>query len=298
MNQVVFAISDATGYYWYYTAVAMASMLSQASEKPNILLLHDGKLSEVAVRRLNLIAQDEGAPLRMLKVDLERPIGDDKLGPYTVASLYRLLIPSLLSAEDTALYLDSDLVFHGIDVHEMFALIRANEAALIAVRDQFIGLSDKHLEPLKALGLDPLRYFNSGVLGFHGRALEPSDRALFNDFLSWSRQAMFSHHPDQDFLNDRFKNRWLELDENYNFHVSIYDRRMFLQPHAYHGKILHYAGKAKPLDGSLAPGCIPFWSYASKVPELMTSQKRFDFHYLMPIINRQHAASALVVKPR
>lgn len=297
-NKVVFAISDALGSYWHYTAVALASLLAHASEKPQILVLHDGTLHERAKQRLSLIAKHGGAQISYSRVELQRPINNHQLGPYTIASLYRLMIPSIIEGDEAVLYLDSDLVVHGVDVNGLFALIREKKAPLLAARDQFISLSDSHRKHLEALGLKANSYLNSGVLGFYPSKLSSHDRSLLQDFFRWSAEVKESHHPDQEFLNLRFKDRWIEIDERYNFHVSVYQRRMFLALADYDKKILHYAGKTKPLDGSLAPGCIPFWSYTSQVPELLSKPEPMKFHYLMPIAQRDHAASALVIKPR
>jgi lipopolysaccharide biosynthesis glycosyltransferase len=298
INAVVFAISDRLGTYWPYTALALASMLSHATDKPQVSVLHDGSLSPQGAARLNEIADRAGASLTVLEVKLSQSVDIKDFGAYTVASSFRLLIPSLFQADDAVLYLDSDVIVHGVDVQELFTIIREGKAALVAVRDPFIRVSASHRQGLEKLGLDPHQYFNSGVLGFYMPQREVADASLLQDFFAWYRSVGTCHHPDQDFLNLKFRDRWTAVDERFNFQVSIHERRMFLPPQAYFGKILHYAGKAKPLGGYLAPGSIPFWSYASQVPECLMGLEHPAFRYLMPEIGNEHAAKVLAIKPR
>jgi lipopolysaccharide biosynthesis glycosyltransferase len=261
-------------------------------------VLHDGSLGDQGAVRLRGIAKRAGAPLTVREVKLSRAVSAKDFGTYTVASSFRLLIPSLFESDDAVLYLDSDLVVHGLDVNELFALVRQQKSPLVAVRDYFISVSESHLRGLEELSLDYQRYFNSGVLGFYMGARHSADSHLLPDFFQWYRSVGRCHHPDQDFLNLRFRDRWLEVDERYNFHVSIHARRMFLPLHQYAGKVLHYAGKAKPLNGYLAPGCVPFWSYASLVPEALKDPDPLTMRYLMPTHDSEHAADALAIRPR
>ena len=261
-------------------------------------MLHDGSLGEQGQVRLRWIAERAGATLTVREVKLSRAVSAKDFGAYTVASSFRLLIPSLFGPDDAVLYLDSDLVVHGLDINDLFAVIRQQKSPLVGVRDYFISVSESHLRGLEELALDPHRYFNSGVLGFFMGARHSSDNHLLPDFFQWYRNVGRCHHPDQDFLNLRFRDRWLEVDERYNFHVSIYGRRMFLPLHQYAGKVLHYAGKAKPMNGYLAPGCVPFWSYASLVPEALNDPELLTMRYLMPTQDSEHAADALAIRPR
>ena len=93
INAVVFAISDPLGTYWPYTALALASMLSHATDKPQVSALHDGSLSPQGAARLNRIADRAGASLTVLEVKLSQSVDIKDFGAYTVASSFRLLIP-------------------------------------------------------------------------------------------------------------------------------------------------------------------------------------------------------------
>ena len=75
-------------------------------------------------------------------------------------------------------------------------------------------------------------------------------------------------HPDQDFLNLIFSSRIERFPAHFNWQVGIFDRSLFQPLPSYNQKIIHYAGKLKPLEGNLAPGFLVFWMYAMLVPEI------------------------------
>ena len=167
-------------------------------------------------------------------------------------------------------YLDSDLVLHGVDVQELFT--SAGDAPIAAVLDPYIGRPQKHRTQLAELGLDPAAYFNSGVLVMRPKEL-PQD--LIARFIDFCKQNPVLSHPDQDFLNLQFKDRWKMLPSRFNHQACAFDRSLFQPISSYRDKVIHYAGKLKPLQGAMAPAFVPFWMYAQAVPQ---ATEVFDAH--------------------
>jgi lipopolysaccharide biosynthesis glycosyltransferase len=280
---VVFALCDTTGTYWMYTATAIASLLQYASVKPRIFVMHDGSLGAKAQSLLERIASVNQTTINFIKVSVKESLSKLNLGHYTLASLFRLLIPRVFSDEALVAYLDSDLICHGLDITTLFDAC-AGCSALYAVQDPFIGQAPSHRSQLDTLGLSVQSYFNSGVLVFRPQRV---DHDLFDAFLAWWRQRPQTSHPDQDFLNHHFRERWVRLDESFNFQVTVFDRRLFLTADQYWKKVLHFAGKIKPI-GHLAPGLLAWYVSLGLFPELQQHLPQVAQHYLLEVPNRAH----------
>jgi lipopolysaccharide biosynthesis glycosyltransferase/predicted O-methyltransferase YrrM len=276
---VVFALQDKDGSYWLNTAVAAASAAQYATRPISIHVLHDGSLPEIARQRLTRICEKARVPLSLTPVQLPAGVDVERLRQFGAASVFRLLIPRLFAGEEQVIYLDSDLVVNGLDVAELAAAAPPG-APISAVRDPFIARAASHAKELDRLGLDPRAYFNSGVLVLRPGLLQQD---LLEAFAQFSAANPTSIHPDQDFLNTRFAGQVGVLDERFNFQVGLHEQRLLRPLSEYAGKILHYAGKIKPLQGNLAPGLLPFWIHAQAVPELTQGLAADPRTYLLPL---------------
>jgi lipopolysaccharide biosynthesis glycosyltransferase len=144
----------------------------------------------------------------------------------------------------------------------------------------------RHQQALKKLQLQPERYINSGVLVMRPPLIGEDLLVAFDRFFQQHPDAL---HPDQDFLNLHFAGRRVELPSYFNQQVGVYEKTLFWPLAAYQQKIIHYAGKLKPLQGNLAPGMMVFWMYTQWVPEAAQSQAQM--RYLHPMINVPNAVS-------
>jgi lipopolysaccharide biosynthesis glycosyltransferase len=277
--EVVFALHDADGKYWLNTAVAIASVVRHASRPIRINIIHDKTLSDVAIRRLSHLVGQTRHELRFIDITLPNSIRRFNFRQFSVASIYRLAIPQIFADQDAVLYLDSDLVACGLDVVNVMAG-QLPDSPVSGVIDSFIGLHERTRVRLEHLRLDPQRYINSGVLLFRPKLL---DKDLIDQFLRFESSHGPSIHPDQDFINYRFHDQIAYLETQYNFQLSPALGRMFLPLDQYLGKILHYAGKIKPLDMRIAPGLLPFWQYSADVPEIFIYYSQAVFSYLYPV---------------
>ena len=174
---IIFCIHDANSQYWPYLAVALRSVLSNSTGKHNICVLHNETLRQEAKDVLQLIATKHGAFIKFVKVNLPKFLENANFGGFSPASIYRLGIPELFKNEDAVVYLDSDLIFNGVDIRDL--INSASDAPICAVLDPYIGRSEKGRNQLAALNLDAASYFNSGVLVIRPKRIAQN---LINNF--------------------------------------------------------------------------------------------------------------------
>ena len=273
---LVFSIHDANGDYWPYLYVALRSVL--LSSKPqSIWVLHDQTLTDEARQQLESLCVYYKSSITFGKVSLPPYLASANFGAFSAASIFRLSIPKFFKDHEQVVYLDCDLVFNGVDIDDLIAA--AGDAPIAAVLDPYIARSQKHRDQLESFGLDASSYFNSGVLVMRPKLL-PDD--LIDRFQAFCKQHPVQSHPDQDFLNLQFKDQWKRLDARFNYQACAFDNSLFQPVSSYFGKVIHYAGKVKPLHGSLAPAFIPFWMYASGIPKVAEVFDQAAVSYLEP----------------
>lgn len=257
-----FCIHDHSGEYWPNLAVALKSVLTYASSQQQVWILYDKPLVPSAVSLLQDLGSHHKANLTFAHIKLPPFLAEANYGSFSPASIFRLGIPKLFRDHEQVVYIDCDLIFHGVDISDLVSA--AGDAPLAAVHDPYIGRPQKHREQLAALGLDPSNYFNSGVLVMRPKEL-PDD--LIARFMAFAKKNRVMSHPDQDFLNVQFKGLWKPIDGKFNHQACAFDRSLFQPISSYAGKVIHYAGKVKPLQGALAPAFLPFWMYAHSIPD-------------------------------
>jgi lipopolysaccharide biosynthesis glycosyltransferase len=130
--------------------------------------------------------------------------------PFGPAMWYRIFLPELVDGAQRLLYLDVDtIVVSRID--ELWSL-DLSESYLAAVTNVCVDPNEHH--PLE-LGMDPRRYFNSGVLLLN---LELMRRDEFSSMLidRVTRRRVPLTWPDQDALNLTAASTRLELHPRWN----------------------------------------------------------------------------------
>lgn len=275
---VVFALHDPDGRYWLNTAVAITSLATYASAPIAICVLHDETLGLSARGRLGQIAEQLQVPLTFIKPEIPREMDPARLGRFSPASAFRLMIPTLFADEPLVVYLDSDVVVNGLDIHDL-AKVTAAQSGIAAVVDPFIEyFADKGYRPLEALGVAPALYFNSGVLSLRPRLLPRDLPDQFARFLN-TRRALA--HPDQDFLNCHFNQKAQLLDEKFNTIIGFAARRLVQPLSFYWDRIIHFTS-LKPLFGAISPAFIPFFAHAHLVPEIYGGSAYEAKQYLFP----------------
>lgn len=281
---VVFALHDAKGSYWLNTAVALTSIAQHAKRPIHLYVLHDETLSATAKQRLSEIAEQLRTPLTLMPVRPPPGLPVRFSRQFSPACVFRLMIPKLFPDAEAVVYLDSDLVSNGVDITEI-AAAAPKDAPLSAVLDLNIAVPERHREVLAELGLDATSYFNSGVLVFRPALIEED---LVQACLAYSEAYPAAIHADQDFLNHHFAGRFARLDPRFNHIVGLIDQEMVRPLADFAGKILHFAGQVKPMDGRIGPGLIPFLAHAYLVPEIIQGGMFKVEGYFMPAKEDPH----------
>jgi lipopolysaccharide biosynthesis glycosyltransferase len=288
---IVFCLHDTTGHYWVQTAVAMASVAQHARGQCHFHVLHDDTLVPQAVQRMQALSEQLNFRLDWRAVQLPSSVLSARLRRFGPGSLFRLMIPQLFRQEEQVIYLDSDLVCNGLNLAELAIGVPAL-APVAAVHDPFIAVPARHRQALQSLGLLSEQYFNSGVMLWRPKLIEEDLIEAFDQFIAHFPDTL---HPDQDFLNRHFGARAGVLDARFNTQAGLLQASL-LQPVAhYQGKIVHFAGKLKPMDGSLSPGVLPFWMHAAWVPEVAACVGHA--HYLYPVINKPNMLQRSKLQP-
>lgn len=146
----------------------------------------------------------------------------------TIATYFRLFLPSILKDVDKVLFLDSDMIIDG-NIDELYA-VNINNHSLAAVFYE----NEERIATLSLLH----GYFNAGMMLLNLKYFRVKKFELkFRDFIK--------EHPDkirfwdQDVLNVVTQGSVLPVDIKWNFLASVYDNKN--QP-----TIIHYAGTHKP----------------------------------------------------
>lgn len=167
---------------------------------------------------------------------------------------YRILIPTILTQYNKAIYLDCDMVVIG-DISELFSIELGN--------NYVAGANDiQHYESKNyvknVLNIDTNSYINSGVLVINCDAFRQYDlKGKCFDILKNS-QIKF-RYPDQDILNLVCKDKILFLEQKWNYiwhyNFSHYNRselslsdkdKTDYQAYSQDMKIIHYTSNIKP----------------------------------------------------
>jgi len=293
---VVFALHDSTGKYWLNTAVAICSVAMHSSVPVQFFVMHDDTLTNQAKHRLTEICRKFNCTLNLMKVKVPDRINVDNFGKFSVASIFRLLIPQAFKSFNQVVYLDSDLVFNGLDIATLILSGAKSDKPLAGVVDPYIAIPKSQQIELTNLGLDPAAYINSGVLVIRPSSMPEN---LLEEFEKFQKIYGSTIHPDQDFLNVVCKGKINHLIDSFNFQACLMNNSLFKDLDHYQKKIVHYAGSLKPLDGTFAPGFLPFWMHAALIPEIaLHIKQKNEFRYAFPAIEDPHSMVRKILKPQ
>lgn len=253
---VVFACDD---NYAQYLAVTMASLIENF--KSNCLLeiiVFDAGIGSASKNKLNQLKRNN-IDIQFFPID----IGIFSNYPLTIkhisiATYFRLKLPSLLPRHRKVVYLDVDVIVNK-DISDMWD-IELNEHAIGAVQEPYgrVVNNDFH----KKIGItDPRHhYFNAGVLIMD---LDKLRNINFEDsvVLYLSKYRGVLEYQDQDILNSVLQGDVVYIHPKYNYIPSYRNllaskRRSIFDALPYNkneivalkknASIYHYCGKKKP----------------------------------------------------
>ena len=128
---------------------------------------------------------------------------------YTEAASFRLLLPELLPEYEKVVYIDCDVIVRQ-DIGRMYRETELGNNWLGVVFEAPI---EQQAERFRALGCDPMRYFNSGFLLMN---LDRMREEKVSEKLLEACRVPYLEFPDQDALNQVCQGHVLPLSPLYN----------------------------------------------------------------------------------
>ena len=266
---IVFATDD---NYAKFVPVTIYSILANSSSEftYKFYIFHSGLAQASQDLIKNNQAYRRYANYAINFVDVSRNIenaGFYSQDRFSVETWFRLLIPEILHKYDKILYLDCDLIVQQ-NIADLFQTDLGNNC-IASVRD-FVGVKPKDLNRIVGLGVEPEKYFNSGVLLFNVKVC--NELGLKNKSLSTLNTVKGLDCPDQDILNIVCKNHVLLLDAkwNYTWHLLLYQVRLSANDKREYEQIMqnpaiiHYTSPLKPWNYAFCPFADNWWQYALK----------------------------------
>ena len=264
---IVFATND---NYAKFVPVTIYSILANSSSDFNyeFYIFHSGLTQASQNIIKNNQAYRQFANYTVNFVDVCRYIesaGFYSQDRFSAEMWYRLLIPEILHKYDKALYLDCDLIVQH-NIVDLFQTDLGNNC-IAAVRD-FVGVKPKNLKRIAGLGVEPEKYFNSGVLLFNIKAC--NEFGFKNKCLNTLNAMKGLDCPDQDVLNIVCRNHTLLLDATWNcmWHSLLFQVRLNKNDKCEYVKalrnpaVIHYTSAIKPWNYTFLPFADLWWNYA------------------------------------
>lgn len=165
----------------------------------NVHILHDDTLTEENKRKLTAMTEQFRHRIAFYPIVVPEEMRAAlahiaNINVWTAASLYRLYLPNVLQTEKV-IYLDCDL-FVNMDIAELWNIDLGEHYLAASIDQGIMGVK----EEIIACGLEPSRYFNSGVilLGLvNMRARTNRDQEMLRFLSDYPHTTL----PGQDVLN-------------------------------------------------------------------------------------------------
>ncbi len=254
--------------YAMQLGVCISSILKnieiKTDDRLNFYVL-DAGISTLNKKKIETLKSIKDFNISYIKVDEERfkncpfpqtEIHRNKI--ITIASYYRLVLPSLFPNLDKMLYLDVDTLV----LNNLVSLYNTD------IEGYYAAMAIDAEATSNALRINTKKYFNAGVLILNLKKLrEDGMEQKFFDFIDENREKIVYH--DQDVLNCVLKDKIKILNGMYNlqinkFSVNVQGKFLDILPYI---NIMHYAGRIRPWDkGVVYPCFFEFFKYLAFTP--------------------------------
>ena len=293
MNNTITIVCASSDSYAPYCGVMLTSLLSNNRNHRIECFILSGDMGKDNRQRFSQLAEEFSQKITVLDIDKEifskLPIGE-RFSNISYEAYFRLLMPSLLSDRDRALYLDCDMVVKD-DLSELWNT-DLEGYAIAAVQDTL----RMRKKCLSRLGFDANDgYFNSGMGLYNLQFLRQFEfEKKVWDFVD--RQYHLIVYHDQDIINCVCHGLIREVSPKWNMLESFLENNPPIVPwqreelEKWHKKpcIIHYASLRKPwFKECIHPYKDEFWRYVAISPwnELRPTFKyhgfkRFTKYYL------------------
>lgn len=276
-DNVITAVFAPDNKFCKYFGVALQSLIENSNPNYNYdILVFESDINQHNKRiLLNMIPNNFSLRFFDIKGYIKNNFKNLKLNAkcrWSISMYYRIFIPLIMKDYDKVLYLDSDVCVL-CDLVELFNQNYGNmEAAatkdsIVQVFSSWKGRREYFNE---CLGMDiPENYFNSGVLLFNVKQINPKE---YIDKVYKASNLPGLTFPDQDMLNFIFYGKTYFLDKEYNYESGAskvnlsnedYNKAMKVEQNA---QIIHFTTDRKPWLFPNDYNSRIFWEYARKSP--------------------------------
>ena len=245
MIHVCYALYDKDGHYSKFVGTSIASLFDNTNKPVTVHILHDNTLTSDNRDKFTYLAGCFGQKIVFYNVEIladaqldafKNKLIGGKEYHYSIASLYRLLLPSFIKSVPKMIYLDADTLVN-CDISDLWN-INITEYALAAVPEFACGIRftvDKYLITSgEVVGDD---YFNSGVLLINLKYLREHEDDIWQKGFAFVISHPQCRYLDQDILNYCFSKNYVKLTSDFNRFVDverIHRKPCTVKPHIYH----------------------------------------------------------------
>ena len=196
-----------TPNYFVPAAAILRSLLDASTGDFEVICLVTEEIPEQMQQKLMRLGEGR---LRFRYLPLKGRLEGIYTDPrYTEAASFRLLLPELLPEYDKVVYIDCDVIVRQ-DIGRLFHETHLGDNWLGVVFEAPI---ERQAERFRALGCDPMRYFNSGFLLMN---LARMREEKVSEKLLEACRVSYLEFPDQDALNQVCQGHVLPLSPLYN----------------------------------------------------------------------------------
>lgn len=232
--QIGFGLHDKNGDYSVWVGVVMQSVIEHTGAPICFHILHDDTLNDQNREKLVQVATQNGNRIQFH--NLGDAFGDslkEKMGRYTIGSMFRVMLPELLPDVDKIIYLDADILVNR-DIKELWDTDIQNYC-LAAVPDYSTvnGLETPY--PVAKQEVPASHYFNSGVLCMNLDRIRAKGN-MHENILNYLEENPSARLLDQDALNAVYGGETFLVDESWNTftHLIQYTPGKPLENKLYH----------------------------------------------------------------
>ena len=305
MVQLCYGLYDRDGHYSKFVGTSITSIFENTNEDITIHILHDNTLTEDNRDKFYFLAKNYNQIIRFYNVellmsnkieDMKKQIPNISRSPFSIACLYRLLIPEIMDMSKV-IYLDADTIVNR-DIKNLWDIEIDNYP--LAAFPEIKGGSDPQKIPMCAKKLvKDEDYFNSGVLILNLDYMRKIEDLLLTGyrFLSSNPELIYF---DQDILNHLFSENYLKLSKDFNCFVFRERERDVNEIGA---MIYHYLFFSLKLDANDVFNRL-FFNYFKKTPwfdidvftnihhkvaELYDDRQRFLLHTIIGLEGKKRS---------
>ena len=232
--QIGFGLHDKTGNYSMWVGVVMQSVIEHTGAPICFHILHDDTLNDQNREKLVQVATQNGNRIQFHY--LGAAFGEslkEKMGRYTIGSMFRVMLPELLPDISKIIYLDADLLVNR-DIKELWDIDIQNYC-LAAVPDYSTvnGLETPY--PVAKQEVPASHYFNTGVLCMNLDRIRAKG-SMHEKVLNYLEENPDARLFDQDALNAVYGGETFLVDESWNTftHLIQYTPGKQLENNLYH----------------------------------------------------------------